>query len=102
MDDRAVDISGTLDRKLACLRSCRTMILHMIKDLNASMAERNMRLPALVGDEQAAIDEYTRLVIDKRDAAVGARHGLRYAEEFHYIGPDHALDDYIAGHAVPA
>ena len=99
--NRVVDISGTLDKKLACLRACRTMILHMIKDLNASMAERKMRLPALAGDETAAVEEYTKLVVEKRDAAIGAKHGLRYAEEFHYIGPDHSLDDYVAAHAVP-
>jgi len=100
--NRVVDIAGTLDHKLACLRACRTMVLHMIKGLNASMAERNMRLPALAGDETAAIEEYTKLVIEKRDAAIGAKHGLRYAEEFHYIGPDHSFDDYVAAHAVPA
>ena len=47
--NHAVDISSTLETKLACLRSCRTMIAHMIKDLNASAAARNLRLPALAG-----------------------------------------------------
>ena len=28
-------------------------------------------------------------------------HGLKYAERFHYIGPDKSLDEYIATHAVP-
>ena len=36
-----------------------------------------------------------------RDRAVGERHGLEYAEEFHYIGPDPSLDDYILKNAKP-
>ena len=27
--------------------------------------------------------------------------GLAYAEQFHYIGPDTSLDEYIKQHAVP-
>ena len=30
-----------------------------------------------------------------------SEHGLKYAEQFHYIGPDTSLDEYIAKHAVP-
>ena len=28
------------------------------------------------------------------------KYGLEYAEEFHYIGPDRALDEYLSQHAV--
>src|ERR1039457_5547395 len=44
--NRVVDIGPTLETKLSCLRSCRTMMTHMIKDLNASVAERNLRSAA--------------------------------------------------------
>lgn len=53
--NRVVDVGPTLQAKLACLRACRTMMTHMIKDLNASLAERKLRLPGLTGDENAAI-----------------------------------------------
>jgi LmbE family N-acetylglucosaminyl deacetylase len=98
--NRAVDISPTLETKLACLRSCRTMITHMIKDLNASVAARSLRLPALAGDENSAIDEFTKVAVENRDRVVGAKYGLTYGEEFHYIGPDKSLDEYVSRHAV--
>ena len=98
--NRAVDIGSTRDGKLACLRSCRTMMLHMIKDLNRSLSERSLRLPSFTGDEDAAIGEFSKLALENRDRAVGRKHGLEYAEEFHYIGPDTSLEDYISQHAV--
>jgi hypothetical protein len=72
----------------------------MIKDLNASVAQRNLRLPALAGDETAAIHEFTRVALENHDRAAGAKYGLQYGEEFHYIGPDKSLDEYIARNAV--
>jgi len=100
--NRVVDVGPTLDAKLACLRSCRTMVTHMIKDLNASMAERHLRLPDLAGDETTAINEYTKYAIESHDGPVGRKYGLQYGEEFHYIGPDSSLEEYISRHAVQA
>jgi LmbE family N-acetylglucosaminyl deacetylase len=98
--NRVVDIGPTVETKLSCLRSCRTMITHMVRDLNASIAERNLRLPALAGDETAAIHEFTKVAVENRDRVVGAKYGLNYGEEFHYIGPDKSLDEYISRNAV--
>lgn len=98
--NRVVDIGPTVETKLSCLRSCRTMMTHMIKDLNASVAERNLRLPALAGDEAAAINEFTKVAVENRDREVGAKYGLHYGEEFHYIGPDKSLDEYVSRNAV--
>ena len=99
--NRVVDIGATFETKLACLRACRTMVTHMIKDLNASLVERKLRVPALSGDGNAAIEEYTKVALETSDRATGRKFGLEYAEAFHYIGPDRSMDDYIAGHAVP-
>ena len=77
------------------------MITHMIKDLNASLVERKLSVPALSGADSAAIDEFTKMAIETKDRAAGKKYGLDYAEEFHYIGPDHSLDEYIARNAVP-
>src|SRR5450755_4161909 len=98
--NRVVDIGPTLETKLSCLRSCRTMITHMIKDLNAFVAERHLRLPALAGDETATIEEFTKVAVENRALAVGGKYGLHYGEEFHYIGPDKSLDEYISRNAV--
>jgi LmbE family N-acetylglucosaminyl deacetylase len=98
--NRVVDIGPVFETKLAALRSCRTMITHMVRDLNASLAERKLRLPALSGDESAAIHEFTKVALENRDRAVGQKYGLEHAEEFHYIGPDKALAEYISRNAV--
>jgi hypothetical protein len=60
-----------------------------------------LKVPALETTPEQAIVEYSKLAFQSRDAEVGRRHGLAHAEEFHYIGPDHSLDDYIARNAVP-
>ncbi len=99
--NRVVDIGPTFETKLACLRACRTMVTHMIKDLNASLVDRKLRIPALSDVGSAAIDEYTKVALETRDRAAGRKFGLDYAEAFHYIGPDRSMDEYIAGHAVP-
>ncbi len=93
--NRVVDIALTLDTKLAAIRSCRTMIDHMVKDLETGLAERKLRLPGLTNDE------FIKQAFQQRDAATGKRNGLEYAEEFHYIGPDTSLDRYIQQNAVP-
>jgi LmbE family N-acetylglucosaminyl deacetylase len=99
--NRVVDIGPTFESKLACLRACRTMMTHMIKDLNASLADRKLHLPALSAADSDAINEYTKVALETKDCATGRRFGLDYAEAFHYIGPDRSLDEYIARHAVP-
>jgi len=98
--NRVVDVGPTLQTKLACLRACKTMMTHMIRDLNASLKGQNLRLPAFSGDEAAAIQELTTLALENRDRVLGRKHGVDYAEEFHYIGLDKSMDDYIARHAV--
>jgi len=99
--NRVVDIGPTIETKLACLRSCRTMMTHMIKELNASLVERKLQVPALSGADSEAIDEFTKMAVETKDRAAGNKYGLDYAEEFHYIGPDHSLDAYLKRHAVP-
>jgi len=99
--NRVVDIGPTVETKLACLRACRTMITHMIRELNASLVEKKQRIPALSGADTAAIDEFTKMAVETKDRAAGKKYGLDYAEEFHYTGPDPSLDEYIARHAVP-
>jgi hypothetical protein len=98
--NRVVDIGPNLDTKLACLRSCRTMMTHFIRNLNASLAQKNLRLPSFSGDETAAIQEFTSVALENRDRVLGKKYGVDYAEEFHYVGPDKSLDEYVARHAV--
>ncbi|MGI8958234.1 MAG: PIG-L deacetylase family protein [Bryobacteraceae bacterium] len=94
--NRVVDIGPTLAAKVDAIRSCKTMVDHMMKDLNDSLAQRKLRLPAL------RADEFIKAAFVARDRAIGEKHGLEYAEEFHYIGPEQTLDEYIRRNAVPA
>jgi LmbE family N-acetylglucosaminyl deacetylase len=99
--NRVVDIGPTFEIKLACLRACRTMVSHMIKDLNASLIERKLRLPALSGSDSAAIEEYTKVALETSDRRTARSFGLDYAEAFHYIGPDRSMQEYVLAHAMP-
>jgi LmbE family N-acetylglucosaminyl deacetylase len=97
--NRVVDIGPFLPQKIAAIESCETMIVHMVKDLNDSLAERGLRVPALSGNLDAANKEFIQAAFVTRDHATGARYGLQYAEEFHHIGPDSSLDEYISRNA---
>ena len=99
--NRVVDITPTIEAKLAAIRSCETMITHMVKDFNDELAARKLKVPALTGDDRTANDEYIKSVFQARDRAIGKKHGLEYAEEYHYIGPSHSMDEYISRNAVP-
>jgi LmbE family N-acetylglucosaminyl deacetylase len=97
--NRVVDIGPFLPQKIAAIESCETMIVHMVKDLNDSLAERGLRVPALSGNLDTATKEFIQAAFVTRDHATGAKYGLQYAEEFHYIGPDPSLDEYISRNA---
>ena len=99
--NRVVDIGPVLAAKAEAIASCKTMITHMIKDLNDSLAERKLRLPPLAEAGASAAQEFIRTAFQARDHATGSKYGLEYAEEFHYIGPDRSLEDYISKHALP-
>jgi hypothetical protein len=75
------------------------MITNMVRSTNESLAGRGLRVPAFTGSQDAASDAYIQATFIERDKRVGGKYGLEYAEEFHYIGPDHSLDEYIQAHA---
>jgi LmbE family N-acetylglucosaminyl deacetylase len=94
--NRAVDIGPFLPQKIAAIESCETMIVHMVKDLQDSLAQRGLRVPALSGNLDAATKEFVQAAFVTRDRATGAKYGVSCAEEFHHIGPDPSLDEYIS------
>ena len=97
----AVDISATIDKKLAAICANRTMIGHMVGEFRDQLALRKLKLPELEGDRDAAIRAYAELRFRRAAAERGKPYGLAYAEQFHYIGPDTSLDEYVAKNAVP-
>ncbi len=99
--NRVVDISSTIEQKLAAIRANRTMLGHMVGDFRDELKARKLKLPELEGDPEAAIKAYVDLRFRAGFAKRGEPYGLAYAEQFHYIGPDTSLDEYIKQHAVP-
>jgi LmbE family N-acetylglucosaminyl deacetylase len=102
--NRVVDISSTIDQKIAANRANKAKGPAGSRGsrLRAELASRNLRLPLLGDDDETADREYIREFVLKRDREAGQRHGLEYAEEFHYIGPSSSpLEEYVKKHAVP-
>lgn len=99
MVNRVVDIGPSLQQKIAYIRSCKNMITNMVRSTNEALAGRGLRVAAFTGSQDAANDAYIHATFIERDKRIGAKYGLEYAEEFHYIGPDHSLEEYIRAHA---
>ena len=99
--NRVVDISSTIDRKMAAICANRTMLNHMVRDFRDRLAKRDLKLAELEGDEASAIRAFANLRFREAAAERGRAYGLPAAERFHYIGPDTALDNYVGKHAVP-
>jgi hypothetical protein len=99
--NRVVDISSTIDQKLTAICANRTMIGHMVRDLQTDLAHRGLKLPQLAGSTPQAIRAYADLRFREMNVRLGRDYGLAYAERFHYIGPDASLEPYVREHAVP-
>jgi LmbE family N-acetylglucosaminyl deacetylase len=102
--NRVVDISAVMDEKVD------TNVLNVTQGpagetgaaLRASLAKRNLRLPLLGSDDATANRQYIKHVVLEHDAVLGKKHGVAYAEGFHYIGPQASkLDELIKKDAVP-
>ena len=69
--------------------------------LRRRLSEQGLRLPLLGDDDETANREYTRRFVLDRDAEVGNKFGLKYAEAYHYIGPEPAkVEEFIKTNAV--
>jgi hypothetical protein len=98
-----VDITSTMDIKVAANRAnlAQGPAGNTGARLRHSLAERGLKLPVLGDNDEAASNNYIKHIILQRDAEVGKRHGLAFAEPFHYIGPPPDLiDEYIRRNAV--
>jgi LmbE family N-acetylglucosaminyl deacetylase len=104
--NRVVDISATIDAKLAAIRANRTQIAYEALKLRDQLAQRNLRLPELGDDVDAAVRWYVEL-IRQGAAAAGAKHGLPYAERFRFQSGTTSIlrsprfQRYLDEHAVP-
>jgi LmbE family N-acetylglucosaminyl deacetylase len=102
--NRVVDITDTIDRKVAANRVnlAQGPAGNNGARLRRSLAERGLKLPILEGDDETAANNYIKQIVLQRDVETGSRHGLAFAEPFHYIGPEpDFVGDYVKKNAVP-
>lgn len=103
--NRVVDISSTLEKKIDAnlVNVAQGPAGVNGSKLRRALAEKGQKLAVLGGDDRTADRNYIREFVLKRDADIGRRYGLEWAEQFHYIGPEgDAVGDYVKQNAVPA
>jgi LmbE family N-acetylglucosaminyl deacetylase len=103
---RVVDVSKQIDKVIEANRANRAKgpAGHLGSRLRADLAKRNQRLPLLGDDDVTAERNYIREFVVSRSRALGAKHGVEYAEAFHYIGPGsgaNRVEEHLRRHAVP-
>ncbi|MBX9599700.1 MAG: PIG-L family deacetylase [Bryobacteraceae bacterium] len=96
--NKAVDISSTIDRKIRAIQAHKTMMRHAAHQTRARLAQAGLRLPLLDEINEAAINKLVDIQTRERAEALGKRHGLQYAEEFHYVP---LAGGYVMRNAVP-
>ena len=104
--NRVVDISSYVDRKIEVNRANVTQgpAGENGAALRRRLAAEGKRLPLLGDDDETANRQYIKQFVLAENREWGRRHGLAYAEPFHYIGPssdEDALNEYIERNAVP-
>jgi LmbE family N-acetylglucosaminyl deacetylase len=102
---RVVDISAVVDKKVEANRANKAKgpAGNHGSQLRAKLAKEGRRLPLLGDDDATADRNYIKEFLLARDRELGRKHGVEYAEAFHYIGPNTSrrTEDYIREHAVP-
>ncbi|HWE37619.1 MAG TPA: PIG-L family deacetylase [Isosphaeraceae bacterium] len=103
---RVVDTSSVVDRKVEANRANRAKGPggRHGSQLRAELAKQGRRLPLLGDDDETAERNYIKEFLLAGDRELGKKHGVAYAEAFHYIGPggSRRVEDYVKEHAVPS
>ncbi|HEX5414503.1 MAG TPA: PIG-L family deacetylase [Chloroflexota bacterium] len=103
--NRVVDVSAHVETKVAgiSVNKAQGPGGSTGSRLKAHLAARNLRLPELDGDAEAADRAYIRRFLLTPDRELGAQYGIGYAEPFYYFGPETLpeIDEYVARNAVP-
>src|SRR5437016_7552592 len=97
---RVVDVSGVVEQIIDANRANRAKgpAGNHGSRLRAELAKRGQKLPLLGDDDITADRNYIKEFILTRHRALGQKHGLQYAEAFHYIGGGarrSAMEEYV-------
>ncbi len=102
--NRIVDISAFMDKKV---ESNLVNVAQGPAGINGSkvraqLAREGKKLDILEPDDNTANRNYIKHLVLARDAELGKKHGLQYAEAYHYIGPEPSpAEEYIRKNAKP-
>src|SRR5215471_3909345 len=103
--NRVVDVTGVLDQLIDCNRANRAKgpAGNHGSRLRAELAKKGQKLPLLGDDDVTADRNYIKEFVLARHRALGMKHGVQYAEAFHYIGGGRgsSVEQYIKKNAVP-
>jgi LmbE family N-acetylglucosaminyl deacetylase len=102
--NRIVDIAPFVERKIDVNLEnvAQGPAGHTGARLRARLDKEGKRLALLGNDDTTANRNYIREFVLDRDRETGKRHGLDYAEQFHYIGPEtDRVEEYIRRNATP-
>jgi hypothetical protein len=109
--NRVVDIGATIDRKVEAnlANLAQGPAGRAGERLRSTLAGRQLKLPVLGDDDATANRQYVKEFVLRANRELGRRHGLEYAEAFHYVGPDalaigysrEEMDEYVRRNAVP-
>lgn len=101
--NRVVDISAQIDAKVAANRAnlAQGPAGEAGARLRRSLADKGLRLPVLGASDEEASNNYIKHILLQRDLDCGKRHGVAWAEPFHYIGPGRdEVGAYVERNAV--
>lgn len=98
--NKAVDISSTIDQKIRAVQQHRTMMFHTAHQLKDKLAQAKLRLPLLDTIDGESVNKLIDIRVRERAQYHGSRHGLKYAEELHYI-PIEDEGGYVMRNVVP-
>jgi hypothetical protein len=104
--NRVVDVGGVVDQIIDANRANRAKgpAGNHGSRLRAELAKRGEKLPLLGDDDVTADRNYIWEFLLARRRALGQKHGVQYAEAFHYIGGaagPSAVEAYVKKNAVP-
>jgi LmbE family N-acetylglucosaminyl deacetylase len=101
---RVVDISSTVEKKIDAnlVNVAQGPAGVNGSKLRKALAERGLRLSLLERQGASPDREYIREFVLGRDAQIGQKYGLKYAEQFHYISAEaDTVGEFVKKNATP-
>jgi LmbE family N-acetylglucosaminyl deacetylase len=80
--DTVVDVSASIDAKVEAMAAHETMLLNMAAQIRLQASTGEIALPIPAGPDRFVARWLAERIVRTRAAAIGARYGLAYAEEF--------------------